>query len=130
MAGVRVTVGTALATVAALVLVCALLAAPTFAEANARSGTVQYADCDRVQSVVRFQYNAGGGGDRQVRQELDMTREQRQVCFGHARKDDVLVGTIVKGPLPDTGGFPALALAGCALVATGAFSALRVIGRR
>jgi hypothetical protein len=126
MVGVRGATGVAL--VAALMIVCALLAAPAFAEANARSGTLQYVDCDQVHSAVRFQYNAGGD-DRRVRQELDITREQRQVCLGNDRKDDVLADTIVKGPLPDTGGFPALALAGGALVATGAFSALRVIGR-
>jgi hypothetical protein len=126
MVGVRGTTGVAL--VAALMIFCALLAAPAFAEANARGGTLQYVDCDQVQSAVRFQYNAGND-DRQVRQVLDFTREQRRVCFGD-RKDDVLAGTIVKGALPDTGGLPALALAGGALVAAGAFSALRVIGRR
>ena len=125
MVGVRGTTGVALG---AALMICALLAAPAFAEANARGGTLQYVDCDQVQSAVRFQYNAGND-DRQVRQVLDFTREQRRVCFGD-RKDDVLAGTIVKGALPDTGGLPALALAGGALVAAGAFSALRVIGRR
>lgn len=128
MVGVRGTMGVALA--AALMVVCALLAAPAFAEANARSGTLQYVDCDQVRTVVGIQYNARSG-DREVRQELDITQEQRRECLGDIKvKDDVLADTIVKGPLPDTGGLPLLALAGCALVVTGAFSAMRVIGRR
>src|ERR671916_1654306 len=83
MVGVRGTTGVALG---AALMICALLAAPAFAEANARGGTLQYVDCDQVQSAVRFQYNAGND-DRQVRQVLDFTREQRRVLFGGGEGD-------------------------------------------
>jgi hypothetical protein len=138
MVGVRGTLGVALATVAALLVACALLAAPAFAEANARGGTVQYIDCDQVQSVAASQYGVG-----EITQELDITQEQVLACLGGDRddkdgktgadtkgKDDVLADTIVKGALPDTGGFPVLLLAACALVAAGTFSAARLIVRR
>ena len=132
MIGVRGTLGVALATA---VLACALLAGPAFAEARAVGGSVQYVDCDQVQSAVAFQYNAGSSGD--IEQDLNITREQERVCLGHRdgrddgkKADGVLADTIVKGTLPDTGGFPLLALAAYALVVTGAFSITCLIGRQ
>ena len=129
MIGARGTLGVAVATV---VLACALLAAPAFADARAVSGSVQYVDCDQVQSAVVFQYNAGTSGD--VDQELDITRDQERVCRDGRddgkRADGVLADTIVRGTLPDTGGFSLPGLAAYALVVTGIFSVTRLIGRR
>jgi hypothetical protein len=132
--GVRGTLGVALAT-AALVLACALLAVPAFADAKEVGGRIQYVDCDQLQSAVAFQYNAGSSGD--VNQELNITREQERVCRGDRdgrndgkKADDVLADTIVKGTLPATGGFSLPALAAYALVVTGVFSMMRLIGRR
>jgi hypothetical protein len=142
MLGVRGRLGVVLG---ALLLACALLAAPAFAEANARAGTVQYVDCDQVQSAAASQYGVG-----EVSQELDISQEQVLDCLvdddrdddrdgdkdgaagadTEGKEDDVLADTIVKGALPDTGGFPVAALAAYALVATGAFSVLRLLGRR
>jgi hypothetical protein len=134
MIGVRGMLGVALA-MAALALACALLAAPAFADARAHGGTLQYVDCDQVQSAVAFQYNAGSSSD--VNQELNVTRDQERVCRGDRdgrndgkKADGVLADTIVKGTLPDTGGFSLLALAAYALVVTGIFSITRLIGRR
>ena len=135
MIGARGTLGVALA-MAALVLACALLAAPAFADARTHSGTLQYVNCDQVQSAVAFQYNARSPGG--VEQEFDITRDQERVCFGHRdgrnegkKSDGVLADTIVEGTLPDTGGFSLPALAAYALVVTGAFSVARLIrGRR
>ena len=131
MIGVRGTLGVALATAAALLLAWTLLAAPAFADAKAVGGRLQYVDCDQVQSAVAFQYNAGSPGD--VEQELDITRDQERVCLGDRdgnRADDVLADTIVKGTLPDTGGFSLPALAAYALVVTGVFSITRLLGWR
>jgi hypothetical protein len=126
MIGARGTLGVAVATV---VLACALLAAPAFADARAVGGNLQYVDCDQVQSAVAFQYTSGD-----VDQELDVTRDQERVCRDGRddarRADGVLADTIVRGTLPDTGGFPLLALAAYALVVTGIFSVTRLIGRR
>jgi hypothetical protein len=130
MIGVRGTLGVALAT-ATLVLACALLAAPAFADAKVAGGRIQYVDCDQVQSAVRFQYNAGSSGDEN--QELNITRDQERVCLGDRdgnKADDVLADTIVKGALPDTGGFSLPALAAYALVVIGVFSITRLFGRR
>ena len=134
MAGVRETLGVALAA-AALVLACALLAAPAFADAKAVGGRIQYVDCDQVQSAVAFQYNAGSSGD--IQQDLNITRDQERVCRGDRdgrndgkKADDVLADTIVKGTLPDTGGLSLPALAACVLVVTGVFSLRRLIARR
>ena len=130
MIGARVTLGVALAT-AALVLACALLAGPAFADARVASGTLQYVDCDQVHAAVAFQYHAGSSRD--INQKLDITRDQERVCFGHhdgRRADGVLADTIIEGPLPDTGGFSFPALAGYGLVVAGVFSMMRLIGRR
>jgi hypothetical protein len=132
MVGVRGTLGVALAT-AALLLAWALLATPAFADAKAHGGTLQYVDCDRVQSVAGIQYNAGNSGD--VHQDLNITQKQTCPSSGNAKntdtKDDgVLADTIVKGTLPDTGGLPLPALGAYALLATGVFSLVRLIGRR
>jgi hypothetical protein len=100
-----------------------------------------------VQSAAASQYGVG-----EVSQELDITQEQVLDCLvdddrddgndrdrdddgatgadTEGKEDDVLADTIVKGALPDTGGFPVAALAAYALVATGAFSVLRLLGRR
>jgi hypothetical protein len=139
MVVVRVTLGVALTM--ALLLACSLLAAPAFAQADARGGTVQYVDCDQVQSAAGLQYGVG-----EVSQELNITQEQVLACLGdddrdrdkdgetgadtEGKEDDVLADTIVKGALPETGGFPVLALVAYALVATGAFSLARLFGRR
>ena len=130
MIGVGGTLGVALAT-AALVLACTLLAAPAFADAKVVDGRIQYVDCDQVQSAVAFQYSAGSSGD--VNQELNITRDQERVCLRDRdgnKADDVLADTIVKGTLPDTGGFSLPALAAYALVVTGVFSITRLFGRR
>lgn len=133
MVGVRVTLGVALAAV----LVCALLAAPAFAQATAVGGSVQYIDCDQVQVAAADQYGVGDISER-----LDISQEQVLACLGDddkddgktgadtKGKDDVLADTIVKGALPDTGGLPALALAAYALVVAGSFSVVRLVGRR
>jgi hypothetical protein len=113
------------------VLACALLAAPAFADSRVHSGIHQYMDCDQVQSVVGFQYNAGTPGS--VNQEFDITRDQERVCRGGRdgkKADGVLADTIVEGTLPDTGGLSLPALAACALVVAGIFSVTRLIGRR
>ena len=126
MVGVRVTSGVALAM--ALLLACALLATPAFAQANARGGTLQYVDCDQIVSVAAIQYHV-----RDVSQELDITQEQVRACIGDDgadTKDDVLADTIVEGALPDTGGLSVPALAAYALVVAGALSLVRLIGRR
>jgi hypothetical protein len=135
MIGVRGTLGVALATAAALLLTWTLLAAPAFADAKAVGGRIQYVDCDQVQSAVGFQYNAGSSSD--VNQELDITRDQERVCLRDRdgrndgnKADDVLADTIVKGTLPDTGGFSLPAVAAYALVVTGVFSITRLFGRR
>lgn len=130
MIGARGTLGVALAT-AALVLACALLAGPAFADARIDGGTLQYVDCDQVQATVAFQYDAGSSGD--IERDFDITRDQERVCLGHhggRKADGVLADTIIKGPLPDTGGFSLPALAGYALVVAGVFSMTRLIGRR
>jgi hypothetical protein len=115
--------------VATAVLVCALLAAPAFADSRSHSGIHQYIDCDQVQSIVGFQYNAGTFDD--VNQELGIIRDQERVCRDGKKADGVLADTIVDGTLPDTGGLSLLpALAACALVVAGGFSITRLISRR
>lgn len=137
---VRGTLGVALATAAALLLTWTLLAAPAFADAKAVGGRLQYVDCDQIQAAAGFQYNAGSSGD--VNQEIEITQEQELACLGDrdddgtagadtkGKADDVLADTIVKGTLPDTGGFSLPALAAYALVVTGVFSITRLLGRR
>jgi hypothetical protein len=125
MIGALGTLGVAVATA---MLACTLLVAPAFADSRAHSGIHQYMDCDQVQSVVGFQYNAGTSGD--VNRELDITRDQERVCRGGKKADGVLADTIVEGTLPDTGGLSLPALAACALVVAGGFSITRLIGRR
>ena len=159
MVGVRGTLGVALAT-AGLVLVCMLLAAPAFADAKAVGGRLQYVDCDQVQSAAGFQYNAGSGagnvnqdlhitqdqelaclsGDRDDRNDGNKDNNDNNDNNGTANDgtasadaneaDDVLADTIVRGTLPNTGGFSLPALAGYALVVTGIFSVMCLIGRR
>jgi hypothetical protein len=124
MIGARGKLGVAVATA---VLVCALLAAPAFADSIAHSGINQYVNCDQVQSVVGFQYSAGTPG---VNQELGITRDQERVCRGGKKADGVLADTIVEGTLPDTGGLSLPALAACVLIVAGGFSITRLIGRR
>ena len=124
MIGARGTLGVAVATA---VLVCALLATPAFADSRANSGTLQYVNCDQVQSVVGFQYSAGTSGG--VNQELGITRDQERVCRGGKKADGVLADTIVEGTLPDTGGLSLPALAACVFVVAGGYSITRLIGR-
>jgi hypothetical protein len=125
MIGARGTLGVAVATA---MLACALLAAPAFADSRAHSGIDQYVNCDQVQSVVGFQYNAGTSGG--ANQELGIIRDQERVCRDGEKADGVLADTIVEGTLPDTGGLSLPALAACVLVVAGGFSITRLIGRR
>jgi hypothetical protein len=125
MIGTWGTLGVAVATP---MLACALLAAPAFADSRAHSGIDQYVNCDQVQSVVGFQYNAGTSGG--ANQELGIIRDQERVCRDGEKADGVLADTIVEGPLPDTGGLSLPALASCVLVVAGGLSITRLIGRR
>ena len=141
MVGVRGTLGVVLAT-AALVLAWALLAGPAFADARAHGGTLQYVDCDQIQSAAGIQYNAGNSGGGDVHQDLNITQDQEQACLGDrggsndgdknggTASDRIVPATIVKGTLPDTGGLSLPALGAYALLATGVISLVRLIGRR
>ncbi len=128
MAGLRGNLGFALAVATALFAALLLLAAPAFADAKARNGTVRFVDCDRLQSA-QIQYSTGNSGN--VDQDVNVTQTQELECAGDsvANGKDVLSDTIVKGVLPDTGGTPVLAASALILAALFASAAL-FVGRR
>jgi hypothetical protein len=141
-----------LAAVVAMVLAAA---APTFAQASAVGGDVQYVDCDQIQAAATGQYNVANEQDlAALAQELGVDENQVLACYDSiAGGNDVNIdkgdyyyyhGTAsatatagsddggsasaaAGGTLPDTGGASLFAFGAGVLLVAGGLLARRIV---